>query len=347
MQDAIGQSEEFLEFQERVSRAAKVNRPIIIQGERGTGKELAAHRLHFLSSRWQGPFMSLNCAALTPTLIDAELFGYERGAFTGADRQRPGRFEAATGGTLFLDEIALIPMEVQEKILGVVEYGNFVRVGGTKSIETDVRIIAAANTNLLELAEQGKFKHDLLDRFSFDVLFAPPLRERKDDIMLLANQFAAAMTQELGRTDIPEFSQDAEDALLCHTWPGNIRELKNTIERAVYRSDSSLVSEIIFNPFKHPYSTSMDSGADETVPQKIEQPEPEEKNTQQRSTINAAPPALLTLSLKEAVKDLEIKMISAALNNAKHNRKKAAEELGLTYGQLRGLTRKYKNALGE
>ena len=248
--EAIGESEAFLEFRERLSRVAPIDRPVLIIGERGTGKELAASRLHFLSKRWQGPLVALNCAALTPSLIEAELFGYEKGAFTGALERRMGRFESAHSGTLFLDEIGDIPLEVQEKILRVVEYGSFERVGSSSRVEVEVRIVAATNADLAAMAAQGRFKQDLLDRLSFEVLYLPPLRERTGDIMLLANHFAAKMAFEMGRTEIPRFTNEAVAALESYGWPGNVRELKNVVERAVYRSDSSLVKEIVFNPFK-------------------------------------------------------------------------------------------------
>jgi transcriptional regulator with GAF, ATPase, and Fis domain len=180
--EALGQSEPFLAFQERLSRVAPINRPVLLIGERGTGKELAAARMHYLSNRWQAPMVALNCAALSPSLIESELFGYERGAFTGALQRRFGRFETADRGTLFLDEIGSIPLEVQEKILRVVEYNVFERVGSSESIEVDVRIIAATNADLNELARKNRFKQDLLDRLSFEVLYLPPLRERKEDI---------------------------------------------------------------------------------------------------------------------------------------------------------------------
>jgi psp operon transcriptional activator len=162
--EALGQSEKFLEFQERLSRVAPVNRPVLLLGERGTGKELAAGRLHYLSERWHRPFLTLNCSALSPSLIESELFGYEKGAFTGAAQRRSGRFEAADGGTLFLDEIGNIPLEVQEKILRVVEYYTFERVGSSESIDVDVRIIAATNADLKTLVSDNRFKQDLLDR---------------------------------------------------------------------------------------------------------------------------------------------------------------------------------------
>src|SRR5215468_12266644 len=249
MGEALGQSEAFLAFQERLSRAARVNRPVLCIGERGTGKELAVSKLHYLSPRWQGPLVALNCAALSPALIESELCGHEEGAFTGATRRRPGRFEAAHGGTLFLDEIAQIPLEVQEKILRVVEYGMFERVGSSQPIQTDVRIVGATNADLMTLAAAGHFKRDLLDRLSFDVLLLPPLRERREDILLLASHFAARMAFELGYAEVPRFSDAAAVALERYAWPGNVRELKNVVERAVYRTDAALITDIVFDPF--------------------------------------------------------------------------------------------------
>ena len=175
IREALGESEVFVDFQENLSRAAKVDRPILIIGERGTGKELAAKKMHYLSKRWREPLVALNCAALSPSLIESELFGYEAGAFTGAQKKRMGRFEAADNGTLFLDEIGNIPLEVQSKILRVVEYQSFERVGSSNPIQVDVRIIGATNADLQSMAQKGLFKRDLLDRLSFEVycLFHP------------------------------------------------------------------------------------------------------------------------------------------------------------------------------
>ncbi len=326
--EALGQSEKFLAFQERLSRVASISRPVLLLGERGTGKELAAARLHFLSPRWQGAFVTLNCSALSPTLIESELFGYEKGAFTGAAQRRSGRFEAADEGTFFLDEIGNIPTEVQEKILRVVEYGSFERVGSAESIETDVRIIAATNADLPALVREGHFKQDLLDRLSFEVLYLPPLRERKADIMLLANHFAARMAFELGREDIPEFSKEATFLLESHPWPGNIRELKNVIERAVYRSDSAHIVDIVFDPFG---SFSID-----------------EVDTRIKTTQKSEKPRLESLIHKpfnEALKSLSVILLNSALGEAKYNQKKAARILGLSYNQFRGLYRKHKGEI--
>ena len=329
--EAMGQSEVFLEFQERLSRVAPVDRPVLLLGERGTGKELAASRLHYLSRRWQGPLVALNCAALASSLLESELFGYEKGAFTGAVQRRTGRFEAADGGTLFLDEIGDIPMEVQEKILRVVEYSVFERVGSSKTVEVDVRIIAATNADLVSLVERGKFKRDLLDRLSFEVLFLPALRERKEDILLLANHFAARMAFELGWKTMPQFAGSAVAALKSYSWPGNVRELKNVVERAVYRSDSPHITNIVFDPFISPYKES--------------QPSLGEKET--RTEPETSPTAdLLDRPLKEAIWELKVRMLERSLEQAKYNQKKAATILGLTYHQFRGLYRQYRKVEG-
>lgn len=329
--EAIGQSEAFLEFQELLSRVASVNRPVLLIGERGTGKELAAVRLHYLSLRWDGPLVTLNCSALTPTLIESELFGYEEGAFTGARQRRIGRFETASGGTLFLDEIGAIPLEVQEKILRVVEYGTFERVGSSEPIEVDVRIVGATNADLIDLADRGHFKKDLLDRLSFEVLFVPPLRKRQGDITFLATHFAQRMAYELGRDKMPEFTKEAIQALQQHPWEGNIRELKNVVERAVYQSDSHLITHIVFNPFQSPFAPTIHREPP-AVPEKISDSDP-------------LLAELTTQPLTSAVERLKAYRLKHALIEAKYNQKKAARLLGLTYDQFRGLRKKFNEAI--
>jgi psp operon transcriptional activator len=326
--EALGQSEVFCEFQERLSKAAKVNRPILLMGERGTGKELAAYRLHYLSPRWQEPFIALNCAALAPSLIESELFGHEAGAFTGAVGRRAGRFEAAQGGTLFLDEIGAIPFEVQEKILRVVEYGTFERVGSSRPIRADVRIVGATNADLADLAARGRFKQDLLDRLSFEGLYLPPLCERREDILLLANHFAMRMAQELGLDGVPEFSAAASAALEAYAWPGNVRELKNVVERAVYRAGGLDIDTVDFDPFRSPF----------TAPESI-------SNLQ--SQISDSPAVDKRKPFKEAVADLEAQLLRKALERARFNQRQAARLLGLTYDQFRGYYRKHRGSLQE
>lgn len=342
-QDALGQSEAFLSFQEQLSRVAKVDRPVLLIGERGTGKELAATRLHFLSPRWQEPFVALNCAALASTLIESELFGHEEGAFTGAGRRRSGRFEAANQGTLFLDEIGNIPLETQEKILRVVEYGSFERVGSSRSIQVNARIIGATNCDLSQLADRGLFMRDLLDRLSFEVLFIPPLRARREDIMLLANHFAAHMAYELGWGDVPQFTDRAVSKLEEYEWPGNVRELKNVVERAVYRSDDHIITdhEIVFDPFRSPYAIK----SAEPLPA-CEEPRAT-ANGRDRGAPSALEPLLDGKAYDEVIREVELILIQSALDRARFNQRKAAELMGLTYHQFRGLYRKYADVLGK
>lgn len=324
IREGIGESEVYLDFMESVSRVAGIDRPVIFCGERGSGKELAARRLHFLSRRWQGPLVTVNLASLPEGLIESELFGYESGAFTGARGTRKGRFEEAEGGTLFLDEIALAPLSVQEKILRTVEYGTYERIGSSETRRADVRIIAATNADLRKMAEEGRFKEDLLDRLSFEVLFLPPLRERGRDIMLLANHFAAAMATECGRSGVPYFSPEAEEKLMRYPWPGNIRELKNTVERAVCRTRGAEICDrdIDFDPFRSPY-----------------RPLPDRKSSD---------PASRPLSDYPHIHDeIDIAFLKRALEEGGGSQKRAAELLGITYDQFRGIYRRLRNSISD
>src|SRR5210317_1033001 len=192
-QPIIGEAPAFLEMLEHVSRAAPLSKPVLVVGERGTGKELVASRLHFLSNRWEQTVVKVNCAALTESILESELFGHEAGAFTGATKAHIGHFERADGGTLVLDELATISLRMQEKILRVIEYGEIQRVGGSETLNVNVRIVGSTNANLRALAAEGKFREDLLDRLAFDVITVPPLRERTEDIMSLAYAFAINM----------------------------------------------------------------------------------------------------------------------------------------------------------
>ena len=311
-----------------LSRVAPIQRPVLLIGERGTGKELAAARLHYLSGRWQKPFVALNCASLASSLIESELFGYERGAFTGALQRRVGRFEAADGGTLFLDEIGNVPLEVQEKILRAVEYRVFERVGSAERVEVDVRILAATHANLPEMAAGGRFRPDLLDRLSFEVLWVPPLRARTGDVMVLSRHFAARMARELGREEIPDFSGEAVAALEGHPWPGNIRELKNVVERAVYRTDRPLITEIVFDPFAAVAGRWVEARR-EHVPGQATLPE----------RVAEEP---LPMPMQKAVMELKLRMLTTALERSRYNQRKAAAALGLSYDQFRGLYRRLK-----
>jgi psp operon transcriptional activator len=336
--EAIGQSDAFLAFTEDLSRIARIDRPVLLIGERGTGKELAAAKLHYLSGRWEAPLVALNCAALSPSLIEAELFGHDRGAFTGAIQDRAGRFEAADGGTLLLDEIGLIPIEAQEKILRAVEYGSFERVGSSSPVSVDVRIIGATNADLPALARAGRFKEDLLDRLSFEVLHVPPLRDRRDDILLLARHFASRMGSEMGLAATTEFSKAAQDALRSHAWPGNIRELKNVVERAVYRAGGQRITEIVFDPFARQGATAPTNSAAAAA-----RPAPPSAAPPPQPARAAISPQAGTL--REAIAQLEIEMLERALADCRHHQRRAAERLGLTYHQFRSLYRRHAKTL--
>ena len=323
-QQLIGESPAFLEVLEHVSRVAPLNRPVLVIGERGTGKELIAARIHFLSGRWDYPFVKMNCAALAESLLETELFGHEAGSFTGAAKRRLGRFELANQGSLFLDELSSTSSGVQEKILRVIEYGEFERVGGSETIRTNVRIIGATNEDLPGLAEAGEFRADLLDRLAFDVITLPPLRERPGDIMTLANHFAVKMAGELGKDVFNGFSENARNELSAYTWPGNVRELKNVVERAVYtcQDDSKSIVGIVFDPFESPWRPGVQSIKDKA---------------EQASKLPHEP-----YDFKREIQDEEKRRIKNAMELCRFNQKKTAEFLGMTYHQLRGYLRKYE-----
>ncbi|MGB1200715.1 MAG: phage shock protein operon transcriptional activator [Cognaticolwellia aestuarii] len=343
----IGQSNNFLEVLEQISQIAPLSKPVLIIGERGTGKELVAARLHYLSKRWDQNYLKLNCAALNENLLESELFGYDSGAFTGASKRHEGRFERADNGTLFLDEIANTSGLIQEKLLRVVEYGEFERVGGSRTIKTNARLVAATNEDLPSMAAAGEFRADLLDRLAFDVITLPPLRERLDDILVLAEHFAINMARELEFELFSGFTEKAKRALLEYHWPGNIRELKNVVERSVYRCNNPHlpVHELVIDPFESPYRPSkriktqdriITTPAVETVEKSLE---PTQKVAQQsKPQVNTLQ---FPLSLKTLSQDYEVDLIKSALANCQYNQKKTADALELTYHQLRGYLKKY------
>lgn len=322
-QNLIGESPAFLAVLDKVSKLAAIERPILIIGERGTGKELIAQRLHYLSKRWDQPLISLNCSTLSEGLIDSELFGHEQGAFTGSKGRHKGRFERAENGTLFLDELATAPLLVQEKLLRVIEYGQYERVGGHQLLNANVRLVCATNANLPEMAANGEFRADLLDRLAFDVIQLPPLRERTEDILLLAEYYAIKMCRELGFEYFVGFSEHAKQSLLDYAWPGNVRELKNVIERAVYQhgQQNEPISHMIFDPFANTWSEP-ESGSESEL-------------SATRDTIT------FPLNYKQWQEEQDLKILNAAMEEAKFNQRKAAQLLDLSYHQLRGMVRKY------
>lgn len=320
-QPIIGESPAFLSVLEAVSRVADINRPVLIVGERGTGKELIAERLHYLSTRWDAPLVKLNCAAISESLLESELFGHEAGAFTDAQALRRGRFEQADGGTLFMDELAMTSASVQEKLLRLIEYGEFERLGGQKTLSVDVRLVAATNDDLPALVQQGRFRADLLDRLAFDVITLPPLRERLEDILPLSEHFAMRMSAELGRPLFAGFTRKAAEQLLRHAWPGNIRELRNVIERSIYRHQpiDQPLEELRFDPFDSPW-------------RQRPSPAPGTKDW----------PTNLPHDLRDFLDQTEKNLVGRALTLSNGHQHQAASRLGLSYDQLRGILRKHK-----
>ncbi|SFG55579.1 psp operon transcriptional activator [Neptunomonas qingdaonensis] len=319
----LGESPLMLDLSDQVSRIAPLNKPVLILGERGTGKELVAERVHFLSRRWDQHFLKVSCASMNDNLLDSELFGHEVGAFTGAVKRHVGRFERAEGGSLFLDEVATCSTQVQEKLLRIVEYGEYERLGGQSMLQADVRLITATNADLRGMAENEEFRADLLDRLAFDVLHIPPLRYRQQDVLILAEHFALSMCFELERQYFPGFTDNAKSQMLEYAWPGNVRELRNAVERSVYRQEliDEPVDELIIDPF----AASWLQGSKEVIkkaPFVIPQPE--------------------VSKLSDQVGALEQQLLLDALKTTRFNQKLAAEKLGLTYHQLRAQLRKHK-----
>jgi psp operon transcriptional activator len=323
-QPIIGEAPAFLEMLEHVSRAAPLSKPVLVVGERGTGKELIASRLHFLSDRWEERMVKVNCAALTESILESELFGHEAGAFTGAAKTHIGHFERADGGTLILDELAMISLRMQEKILRTIEYGEIQRVGGNETLRVDVRIVGSTNADLQMLANEGRFRKDLLDRLAFDVITVPPLRERVEDVLPLAHAFAINMASELKWSFFPGFSSRASSALIRNKWPGNVRELKFAIERSVYRSadPERAIVDIALDPFDSPFKIAAPPSAKGPVAARRNAP-------------------LLPADLKQRLIDTEVDLLTAALEKARYNQRLAADLLALSYHQFRGKLRKF------
>ncbi len=333
----IGQSSAFLDAVERASGAAALNRPVLVVGERGTGKELIAERLHRLSQRWDGPLVTMNCAALPETLIEAELFGHEAGAFTGATRARVGRFEEADGGTLFLDELGTLSSGAQERLLRAVEYGEITRIGSSRPVRVDVRIVAATNEDLPKMVGQGRFRADLLDRLSFEVVTLPPLRVRDGDITVLADYFGRRMAAEIGWDLWPGFGPAATAAMENHLWPGNVRELRNVVERAVYRwgNTGQPVDYIQFDPFASTWSPLpiAQSAASST------------DGSAKSSTEFSSVPEVYDFEVsdfRQATEAYEKAVLQNALSKHRYNQRQTAKGLSLSYDQLRHCLKKHE-----
>jgi two-component system, NtrC family, response regulator len=313
----VGESGALASVMGKIERVAPVPRPVLVLGERGTGKELVARAIHHLSPRTTEPFITINCAAVAESLLESELFGHEEGAFTGATKQKEGKFELAHGGTLFLDEIGNMSLEFQAKILRVLEYQRFERVAGSESIQVNVRVIAATNADLRAAMAEGSFRRDLYDRLAFEVVDLPALRERMDDIPVLAVHFLRRFREEVAGLSVREIAAEALDALARYDFPGNVRELKNVVERAIYSSTGEVLSaadiEAALPPHREPARTEVASFADDP-----------------------------SLPLSARVEAFERALCKDALERTRFNQKEAAGLLGITYDQFRQRYRKYR-----
>jgi DNA-binding NtrC family response regulator len=316
----VGDSQAMRLVMTKVEKVAPVPRPVLVLGPRGTGKELVARAIHMLSPRASEPFITINCAAVAESLLESELFGHEEGAFTGATKQKEGKFELADGGTLFLDEIGNMSMEFQAKILRVLEYQRFERVAGSESIQVNVRVIAATNADLKEAMTQGKFRPDLYDRLAFEQIHLPPLAQRLEDVAILATYFLMRFRQEVAGITVREVSGDALERLAQYDYPGNVRELKNVVERAVYMAQGEVLTAADIDGALPP-----DAGAPRDPAMSFED-DPK-------------------LPLPERVEAFEAWLCKDALERTRYKQKEAAALLGLTYDQFRQRYRKY--ALGK
>ncbi len=303
----IGNSNKMREVFQMISQVSGSNATVLIRGESGTGKELVANSIHYNSPRVKGPFVKINCAALPPTLIESELFGHEKGSFTGAIKQKLGKFELANKGTIFLDEIGSITPDVQMSLLRVLQEREFERVGGHRTIKTDVRVVAATNKNLEDAVEDETFRGDLYYRLNVFPIYLPPLRERKTDVLLLADHFLEKYAKENGK-DVKRFSTPAIDMLMMYHWPGNVRELENCIERAVLLCDGGVIHSYHLPPT---LQTGVES---DTLP---------------------------SMSLEEAVGKLEREMLIDALKNTRGNVTQAATTLKTTVRKFSYKAKKY------
>jgi DNA-binding NtrC family response regulator len=300
----IGRGEAFSKLVDEARKLARIPRPILIRGERGTGKELLARFIHRHSDRSRQPYIVVNCATFQADLFEAEMFGHEKGAFTDAGHMKRGRLELADKGSLFLDEVANMSRAAQEKLLRVIEYQTFERVGGTEPIQVDVRIIAATNALLEELMETGEFLADLYDRLSFAELLLPPLRKRREDIPLLIDYFVSRLHQEIPNLETKSFTAAAIKELQAYHWPGNIRQLKNLVER-LYISDEDLVI--------HPSE----------LPLEITTVEP------------------IRGGFEDKVRAYEKSLLLNALKESLGNQREAARRLQMSYDQFRHYYKKY------
>ncbi len=317
----IGDSQAMQKVKDIIEQVADSELTVLIRGESGTGKEIAARSLHQLSRRKKKPFVKINCAAIPRDLLEAEMFGYEKGAFTGAHKTKQGRFEVADKGTIFLDEIGDMPLELQSKLLQVLEQQEFVRVGGIHNIHVDVRIICATNHNLEGALQEHGFRDDLFYRLNEITLYLPPLRERPEDIPILANHFIEKYNRSYQK-EFSHLSSDVTKRLLVFSWPGNVRQLENMIKQVVVRGDDSIITDLITSSTMQPVGRSYG-----IVPQ-VSSP----------VTFNNSPDGASDYSLKTRINKIvaeeEKRVISEVLSKTNWNRRKAADLLEISYRSL-------------
>ncbi len=305
----VGQSHEMRAVFDTIRRVATSDVPVLIQGESGTGKELAARAIHSLSMRSEGRFVPINCGAIPENLLESELFGYEKGAFTGADTSTAGKFEYASGGTLFLDEIGDLPLKLQVKLLRFLQDKKIQRIGGHEDITVDARIITATNVDIQQAIKEGRFREDLFFRIGVVTIKLPPLRERGEDIMLLANLFLSRFSKEFGK-NVKGFSLEAQHRIKEYEWPGNVRELENRIQRAILLTDKTVL-------------------------------EASDLGLKSESPFTVSSKNYSGLTLKEIRELIEKDVILASLDRHKWNILKTAQELGISRPTLYELMRKY------
>jgi DNA-binding NtrC family response regulator len=305
----VGESEAIKRAVAETQRVAQTDTTVLLLGESGTGKELFARAVHHLSPRRAGPFVAVNCAAIPETLIESELFGHEKGSFTGATARRPGKFEMASGGTVFLDEIGELPLSAQSKLLRAIEEKVVDRIGGRAPVPVDVRVVAATNRDLRTAAEDGSFRRDLFFRLAVFPITIPPLRERGEDAVLLARHFAAQLGRELRRREAT-LGDESVEAVRRHAWPGNVRELENAVERACILADSTVLTP-----------------ADLGLREESAAAEPDAASHLDLS-------GTLSEAVERATRAVERRKIAEALNLHAGNKTRAAEELAVSYKTL-------------
>jgi two-component system, NtrC family, response regulator AtoC len=325
-----GRSEPMQRIYQQISRVAGTSVSVFITGESGTGKEVVAQTVHDLSRRRKRPFLAVNCGAISPNLIESEIFGHEKGSFTGAERQHQGFFERASGGTLFLDEITEMPLELQVKLLRVLETGRFMRVGSTTSQETDVRIIAATNRSPYQAVAGGKLREDLLYRLNIFPIELPPLRERAADIPLLANHFLAAISEQEGI--VRRFTPAALEALASYSWPGNVRELRNAVQRAYVMEPGELIDE---SWLPNADTAGTGSGWSTLGPPVEPQPAP----APAEAPADAVP--CITLPIGSSVAEAERALMLATLRHFNHHKERTAAALGISLKTLYNRLKEY------